>query len=155
AGLSPHSHRRGYRGRAHPNSNRKGRMTMTFSDRTRIRFLPRQIMAAVTVTSCLAVTMPAQAEDLTPEQQALHQHLRDLKDRLGDALNSGNIDAALAEPAPAISFTAMNNEVAHNQEGVRQYFAKMMTGDNRVVQAMTVSFEPDQLATIYGDDNAV
>lgn len=103
----------------------------------------------------LALAAPALADELTPEQQALHQQLRDLKDRLATALNSGNIDAALAETDPAISFTAMNNEVAHGRDGVKQYFQKMMTGENPIVQSMTVSFEPDQLATIHGDDNAI
>jgi ketosteroid isomerase-like protein len=103
----------------------------------------------------LAFALPVQAQDLTPEQQALHQQLRDLKDRLAAALNTGNIDAALAETDPNISFTAMNNEVAHGRDGVKQYFQKMMTGENPIVQAMTVSFEPDQLATIHGDDNAI
>jgi ketosteroid isomerase-like protein len=98
---------------------------------------------------------PAAAQALTPEQEALHQELRALKDRLSAALNSGDIDKALMETDPNISFTAMNNEVAHGRDGVRQYFQKMMTGDDRIVQEMKVSFEPDQLATIYGDDNAI
>jgi len=103
----------------------------------------------------LASAGPVVAQSLTPEQEALHQQLRDLKDRLATALNSGNIDAALAETDPAISFTAMNNDVAHGRDGVKRYFEKMMKGDHPIVQAMSVSFEPDQLATIYGDDNAV
>jgi len=113
------------------------------------------LRSAAFVVLLATAAAPAIADDLTPEQQALHQQLRDLKDRLAAALNSGNIDGALAETDPNISFTAMNNEFAHGRDGVKQYFEKMMKGDNAIVKAMTVTFEPDQLATIYGDDNAV
>ena len=98
---------------------------------------------------------PAQAQTLTPEEEALHNELRALKDRLTDALNKDDIDAALAETDANVVFTAMNNDVAHGHDGVRQYFKKMMKGDNRIVDEMTVSFEPDQLSAIYGGDNAI
>ena len=115
----------------------------------------RSTLPVLLLVSTAAIAAPAAAQDLTPEQQALHQELRDLKDRLATALNSGNIDAALAETDPNISFTAMNNEVAHGREGVKQYFAKMMTGEDPIVKAMTISFEPDQMSVIHGDDNAI
>jgi ketosteroid isomerase-like protein len=98
---------------------------------------------------------PAMAQAQTPEEEALHNELRALKTRLTDALNNDDIETALRETHPNVVFTAMNNDVAHGHDGVRKYFADMMVGENRIVDDMTVSFEPDQLSAIYGGDNAI
>jgi ketosteroid isomerase-like protein len=98
---------------------------------------------------------PAMAQALTPEEEALHNELRALKTRLTDALNNDDIEAALRETHPNVVFTAMNNDVAHGHDGVRKYFETMMVGENRIVEDMTVSFEADQLSSIYGGDNAI
>jgi ketosteroid isomerase-like protein len=98
---------------------------------------------------------PAMAQTATSEEEALHNELRALKTRLTDALNNDDIETALRETHPNVVFTAMNNDVAHGHDGVRKYFADMMVGENRIVDDMTVSFEPDQLSAIYGGDNAI
>lgn len=104
----------------------------------------------------LLTALPAAwAQTLTPEEEALHNELRALKGRLTDALNKNDIDAVLKEVDPNVTFTAMNNDVAHGRDGVKAYFEKMMNGDSRIVEEMKVSFEPDQLSVIYGGDNAV
>jgi ketosteroid isomerase-like protein len=103
----------------------------------------------------LSVTAPVTAQTLTPEEEALHNQLRALKDRLTAALNGNDIDAALQETAPSVVFTAMNNDVAHGRDEVKAYFERMMVGDDRIVDDMKVSFEPDQLSLIYGGDNAI
>jgi ketosteroid isomerase-like protein len=97
---------------------------------------------------------PAMAQTATPEEE-LHNELRALKTRLTDALNNDDIEAALRETHPNVVFTAMNNDVAHGHDGVRKYFETMMVGESRIVEDMTVSFEPDQLSAIYGGDNAI
>lgn len=103
----------------------------------------------------LLTVTPALAQTPTPEEEALHNELRALKDRLTDALNKDDIESALRETHANVVFTAMNNDVAHGHDGVRKYFADMMVGESRIVEDMTVSFEPDQLSAIYGGDNAI
>jgi len=103
----------------------------------------------------LSVLPPVSAQNLTPEEEALHSQLRSLKDRLTEALNRNDIDAALQETAPTVVFTAMNNDVAHGPAEVKAYFERMMVGDDRIVEELKVSFEPDQLSIIYGGDNAI
>jgi ketosteroid isomerase-like protein len=91
----------------------------------------------------------------TADEEALHNELRALKDRLTTALNNNDIEAALQETSPNVVFTAMNNDVAHGHDELRGYFERMMKGDSRIVDELKVSFEPDQLSTIYGGTNAI
>ena len=120
------------------------------SDHRRISWLI--VLPLVLLLSALT---PASAQNLTPEEEALHNELRALKDRLTDALNRDDIEAALQETAPNVIFTAMNNDVAHGRDELKAYFERMMTGDNKIVDDLKVSFEPDQLSLIYGGNNAI
>jgi ketosteroid isomerase-like protein len=115
----------------------------------------RRIFSLLILPVLLLSFAPVHAQTLTPEEEALHNELRALKDRLTEALNKDDIEAALRETHPSVVFTAMNNEVAHGHDGVRKYFETMMVGEDRIVDDMTVSFEPDQLSSIYGGDNAI
>jgi ketosteroid isomerase-like protein len=115
----------------------------------------RRLFLAIALPVILLASMLSPAAAQTAEEEALHNELRALKQRLTDALNSSDIDAALQETAPNVVFTAMNNDVAHGHDELKAYFERMMKGDNRIVDDMKVSFEPDQLSTIYGGTNAI
>ena len=119
------------------------------------RFDLRRLCLAIALPLMLLVTMVSPAAAQTPEEEALHNELRALKERLTDALNRNDIDAALLETAPNVVFTAMNNDVAHGHDELKAYFERMMKGDSRIVDELKVSFEPDQLSTIYGGTNAI
>jgi ketosteroid isomerase-like protein len=123
-------------------------------DQTR-RFDLRRLCLVIALPLMLLVSTFSPAAAQTPEEEALHNELRALKQRLTDALNRNDIEAALQETAPNVVFTAMNNDVAHGHDELRTYFERMMKGDSRIVDEMKVSFEPDQLSTIYGGTNAI
>jgi len=112
-------------------------------------------MLILPLVVALSIQQPAQGQTPTPEEEALHNDLRALKDRATDALNRHDIDALLAETHPNVVFTAMNNEVVRGHDEVRKYIEKMLLGDNRIIQDIKVTFEPDALSVIYGGDNAI
>ncbi|HVI87296.1 MAG TPA: nuclear transport factor 2 family protein [Dongiaceae bacterium] len=126
-----------------------------FKKLARFTFRRWASMIVVPAGLILGAACPSTAQALTPEEEAMHQELRALKDRLTDALNRDDIDAALQETTANVVFTAMNNEVAHGQGELKAYFARMMTGDSKIVDSLKVSFEPDQLSIIYGGNNAI
>ena len=119
------------------------------------RFDLRRLCLPIALPLMLLATVVLPAAAQTPEEEALHNELRALKERLTDALNRNDIDAALLETAPNVVFTAMNNDVAHGHDELKAYFERMMKGDSRIVDELKVSFEPDQLSTIYGGTNAI
>jgi hypothetical protein len=48
----------------------------------------------------------------------------------------------------------MNGDVARGHQAIRDYYAKMMTGPNKVVEKVTVNFLPDDLTILYQADTA-
>ncbi len=107
-------------------------------------------------TAAPAVT-PAAAPAVTPAtspnavQTKAHEDLRAMKDRLVTALNARNVDALLADVDPQIRLTTMDNELSKGPDGLKAYYAKMMSGANRVVDEMKVTAEADDLSLLSDD----
>ncbi len=98
---------------------------------------------------------PTPAGATTTDQQAVHDALRELRDRAIDALNTSDVDALLVLAHDEVVFTAMNSEVARGKDEVRAYFDRMMTGPDRIVESVTVTIEADTLTVIHGDDTGI
>jgi uncharacterized protein (TIGR02246 family) len=86
---------------------------------------------------------------------AKHEGLRRLKDTMERALNARDLDALVANVDENVVFTTMNGDVARGRQGIRDYFAKMMEGPDKIVETITSDFEPDDLSLLFGDDVAV
>lgn len=99
-------------------------------------------------TTAPAATAPA---GMTPEEAAAHDGLRGLRDRLVAAVNAKDPDAILADLDDDILFTAMNNEVVHGKEEARNYYAKMLTGSQRIVEDMSLTVDVDDLSILLAD----
>ena len=103
---------------------------------------------------------PAAAE-VTPESTAVspdaakHAGLRQLKDTMEQALNKRDLDALVANVDENVVFTTMNGDVARGRQGIRDYFAKMMEGPDKIVDTITSDFEADDLSLFLGEDVAV
>lgn len=106
------------------------------------------ICAAVLLSAAGLSAQPKNAEDL-------HNGLRALKTTMEKALNKGDIDTIVAHADERVVFTTMNGDVVRGKEGVREYFNKMMTGPDRVVESVTSKFEVDDLSILHGDDMAI
>jgi uncharacterized protein (TIGR02246 family) len=86
---------------------------------------------------------------------AQHDALRQLQATMETALNARDLDAIVANVDENVVFTTMNGDVARGRDGVRQYFAKMMEGPDKVVETVTSDFIPDELSIFYGEDTAI
>lgn len=90
-----------------------------------------------------------------PDEAALHDELRQLRQSMVEALNRGDVEEMLKHLHRNVVFTAMNAEVCRGPEQVRAYFDRMMKGPDHVVASIHVEPQADALSDIYGGQIAV
>lgn len=105
---------------------------------------------ALILLLCLSFTLHAQVPD-----EATHNALRQLKTTMEKALNERNLEAIVANVHPGVVFTTMNGDVCRGPQEIRAYFDKMLNAPGHIVKDVKVSFEVDQLTTLYGGDTGV
>lgn len=93
----------------------------------------------------------------TPQanDEVTHNQLRALRDGLLDAVNKNDIELQLTYLHPNVVSIAPNGEVSRGREGVRAYWAKMMTGPQRVVDSFHAEVNVDELTILYGGDTGI
>jgi uncharacterized protein (TIGR02246 family) len=101
-----------------------------------------------TLWSFSVLSQPAPSREPNAD---VHNALRQLKTRLVDAMNKGDIESMLAELHPDVVVTWQNAEVSHGRDGVRQYLKRMMKDPNHVVEGYHADIEVDDLTKLYGD----
>ena len=137
---------------------------MTFSMPTRVA--SACLLAALLTVQPLAKAAPASTETAAavptttaissvPANDALHQQLRDLRDRMQTALNQRDLNSLLDNVADNVVFTTMNGDRVIGKEGIRQYFDTMLNGPNPLVRSVTTQFEVEALSHLYNGDTAV
>lgn len=97
-----------------------------------------------------AAPLHAQLQD-----EATHVALRQLKATMEKALNARDLDTIVANVHPSVVFTTMNGDVCRGPEQIRAYFHKMLDAPGHIVKDVKVSFEVDELTTLYGGDTGV
>ena len=105
---------------------------------------------ALILLVCLSATLHAQVPD-----EATHNALRQLKTTMEKALNARDLETIVANVHPSVVFTTMNGDVCRGPQQIRAYFDKMLNAPGHVVKDVKVSFEVDQLTTLYGGDTGV
>lgn len=86
---------------------------------------------------------PAKTDDATAA-------ITQLREGLITSFNKGDIDSLLSYLDTDVVVTWQNGEVCRGPEGVRAFYQRMMTGDNRVVREMKC--EPEVVGRhVYGD----
>ena len=118
------------------------------------------VLSGWLVPAVPAQTVPAGAsaeaiEAPAPDEAALHDELRQLRQSMVDALNRNDVEEMLKHLHRNVTFTAMNAEVCRGPEQVRAYFDRMMNGPGRVVESIRVDPQADALSDIYGGQVAV
>lgn len=114
-------------------------------------------IAAVLI--CCAASLWGQsggAAELTESRaEALHQELRELRATMERALNDRDLDTIVANVTDDVLFTTMNGDVVRGPEMIREYFEKMLSGPDAVVDTVTSSFVADDLSLLVEDDVAI
>ncbi len=87
--------------------------------------------------------------------EAVHEQLRALRDRMFDAYEQRDIDKLLQDVAPDVVITWQNGDRNEGHAEFREFYDRMMKGDNSVVKDVSSKFEVDDLSVLYGDDTAV
>jgi len=100
----------------------------------------------------LLLTFPIAAQE---PDAATHNALRQLKAAMEKALNERDLNAIVANVDPNVVFTTMNGDVCRGPEQIRAYFDKMLNAPGHIVKDVKVSFDVDQLTTLYGGDTGV
>jgi ketosteroid isomerase-like protein len=113
--------------------------------------------ALALAAGCLLAPLLAAADDVkpVPAEDPAHGELRALRDRLLGAFNRNDLDALLKDVHPNAVVTWQNGEVSRGHDGIRAYYAKMMTGPNRVVDSVRATADVDELTILYGDRNGL
>lgn len=107
----------------------------------------------------LFLFVPAFAQQPAAQQPAgdesVHNALRQLKATMEKALNERDVNAIVANVDPNVVFTTMNGDVCRGPAQIRAYFHKMLEAPGHIVKDVKVSFEVDELTTLYGGDTGV
>jgi uncharacterized protein (TIGR02246 family) len=101
------------------------------------------------------VSLAADEPKVETKEAPVHQELRGLRDGVLDAFNKNDLDRLLSHVHKDSVVTWQNNEVSRGHEGIREYYRKMMTGDQRIVESVKATAEVDNLTTLFGDNNGL
>jgi uncharacterized protein (TIGR02246 family) len=106
--------------------------------------------------ACISIFL---ATSISAAQQAkedpVHNELRALRDSMIDAVNKNDRDHLLSFLHPNVVVTWMDGEVSRGRDGVKSYYDKMMTGNQRIVDSVQIKPSVDELSIIYGGDTAI
>jgi ketosteroid isomerase-like protein len=112
------------------------------------------LLALLTAVLLLPLNAAEQATPATAEDPA-HAELRQLRDGLLAVMNKGELEGTLAFMHSNIVVTWHNAEVSRGHDGVRAYYAKVMTGPSKLVESFTCDLKVDELTILYGGDTGI
>lgn len=112
---------------------------------------------AILLMVCLCILgLPLRAQEKPqPAEDPAHAQLRTLKKDIKEAWNKRDIDRLLSYCHKDVVITWQNAEVSVGHEQVREYYNRMMSGPNSVVESIEVDLEPDDLSKLHGGDTAI
>ena len=114
---------------------------------------PVQDTPAPAAAPAPATAAPATPLEVRAAENPNHAQLRVLRDGITDAMNKKDVNGIITYLHPTVVFTTMNGDVARGHQGIRDYYEKMMSGPNRVVDSVTVKFNADDLTALYLNDS--
>ena len=93
--------------------------------------------------------------DAAAADEAIHEQLRALRDRMFDAYEKRDLDALLTDVSPDVVITWQNADRNIGHDEFRAFYNRMMNPENGVVKEISSKFEVDGLSYLYGNDTAV
>ena len=110
----------------------------------------KSLSLAVVVLLCIASGVRAQTTRAAVTNADALSAINSLRTELVDAFNKGDVDRLISHLDPDIVITWQNGEVSRGPDGVKAYYNKMMTGENKIVQKLSAEPTVDD-RHIYGD----
>ena len=110
------------------------------------------------VALALALMMPGllfAQDQTTGAENPTHRELRQLRDGLLLAMNKGDLEGTVAYLHTNCVITWHNAEVSRGHAGVRDYFNRVMTGPNRIVESFHCDHKVDELTILHGDNPGI
>jgi ketosteroid isomerase-like protein len=107
------------------------------------------------VLTLLAFVSLATQGQATPPENPAHGELRQMRDGLLDAMNKGDFEGTLKFLETNVVITWQNAEVSRGQDGVRNYYNRIMTGPNKIVDRFNCNIHPDELTILYGNNMGI
>jgi len=98
---------------------------------------------------------PADSNATADATEAVHEQLRALRDRMFAAYEERDVDKLLQDVAPDVVITWQNADRNLGHAEFREFYDRMMNGENSVVKDISTKFEVDDLSVLYGEDTAV
>ncbi len=117
-----------------------------------MNLIKKTLSAVLVVVACCA-SFSSQAQN--PAEDPAHQELRQLRDGLLTAMNKGDLEATLTYLHTNCVITWHNAEVSRGHQGVRDYYNRVMTGPNRIVDSFHCDVKVDELTSLYGENTGI
>ena len=114
-----------------------------------------KLIRTIFFVMAIAVFVPCRLFAQNPPENPAHQQLRQLRDGLLAAMNKGDVEAALTYLDTNCVITWHNAEVSRGHQGVRDYYNRVMTGPNRIVDSFHCDVKVDELTSLYGENTGI
>ncbi len=101
------------------------------------------------------VDAPGVSQPDAAAQEAIHEQLRGMRDRMFAAYERRDMDALLADVGSDVVITWQNADRNIGHEEFRAFYNRMMNPENGVVKDISSKFEVEGLSFLYGDDTAI
>lgn len=130
----------------------------TESGRRELPMTRRGVLAALAIASLAilgaiaeAAAPAAAANPVAAPEDPAHAELRQLRDALVAAIGKSDVDAIVKLLDDDVVVTWQDGETSRKPQGVREYYERMTTGPNRVVERVEIDPSVDELTRLYGD----
>lgn len=110
-----------------------------------------RLIVSVVMLGALSASAQEDKKKETPKEDPAHEELRKLKAELVDAFNKKDIDALLKHLHPDVIVTWQNGEVSKGPEAVRDYYKRMLVGDQSVLIDVKADPEVTDLSLLFGE----
>jgi uncharacterized protein (TIGR02246 family) len=110
---------------------------------------------APTLASENAAPTQSEEDSEATASEAVHDELRQLRDRMFAAYEQRDMDKLLADVDQNVVITWQNGDRNEGHDEFLKFYEEMMNGDSKIVQDISSTFEVDDLSVLYGDDTAV
>lgn len=92
------------------------------------------------------------AEDA--QEHPAHDEIRAMRDAMIKAYENRDIDALLSYVDEDVTVVFQDAKPLHGPEAIREYYNRMLVGEDRVVENIKLGLTVDRLSTLYGEDTA-
>ncbi len=118
----------------------------------------RLTLPALALSSALVLPLvgtPCLAAEVPPDEEALHEELRTLREGVLEAWEARDLDRLLAYVDENVVVTWQNAEVNRGHDGVRRFYQEVMGGESPLLSNITSELSVDELSILHGGDTAI